>query len=109
MTEQMNSAGGCRMSRQSLTQTAIAPRSIHQALFLLLAIILTLLVTQQFQRWNDSRAVSPATVHRSISHPFAPVHNQAPVDRAPALQNVEQVEQVERRVVNDTAQPHWVF
>jgi len=97
------------MSRQSLTQTAIAPRSIHQALFLLLAIILTLLVTQQFQRWNDSRTASPAPVHSSTNHPFAPAQNQALIDRVPALQNVEQVEQLERRVVNDTAQPHWVF
>jgi hypothetical protein len=91
------------MSHQNLIPTAIASRHVHQALFLMLALIVTLLVAQQFQRWNDTRAAAITTAHASAGHHFAPVKAQPSVERAPALQ------QVERRVAEDATQPHWVF
>jgi hypothetical protein len=91
------------MSHQGLTPTAIAPRHVHQVLFLMFAMIMTLLAAQQLQRWNDSRAAMGMNAHTAAGHHFAPVKAQASAERAPALQ------QVERRVAEDAAQPHWVF
>jgi hypothetical protein len=90
------------MSRQSLTQAAIAPHQVHQGLFLLLAIIVTLLIAQQVQRWNDVHAPA-VSIRTTSSHHLAPVQARMSADRAPALQHVE------RRVTEDTAQPRWVF
>lgn len=94
------------MIRKGLTHAAINPRHVHQVLFVMFAAIVTLLIVQQYQHWNENHAVSAAPIHGSIGQRSSSVQASTVAERVPALQ---QVEQIERRAVDDTAQPHWVF
>lgn len=65
------------MNRQRLALLRIAPLHIQQGLFASLALLVTLLAGQQFQRWQDSQAPAPRVpVHHSTHPHFTSVSNQ---------------------------------
>ena len=54
------------MNSQRIAQLRISPLHIQQALFLLLAVLVTLIAIQQFQHWTQSN--DAAVIKHSISH-----------------------------------------
>lgn len=94
------------MNRQGLVhaaQASVTPQQIQQGLFLMLAMIVTLLMCQQYSRWIEAHTASPVAFHSVHMTHFSPASVQA--DRAPALQQVERTVEVG----DQPQQPRWVF
>lgn len=94
------------MNRQGLVQAAqssVTPQHVQQGLFLMLALIVTLLLCQQYQRWADAHAVAPAFHSATTQQHFSPALAQA--NQQPVFQQVEEVPSEQ----GATQQPHWVF
>ncbi|RRV09184.1 hypothetical protein EGJ27_05275 [Pseudomonas sp. v388] len=59
------------MNSQRIAQMRISPLHIQQGLFLLLALLVTLIAIQQFQRWtqaSDAALVKQQIIHSSVSY-----------------------------------------
>ena len=92
------------MNRQGLVhaaQASVTSQPVQQALFLTLAIIVTLLMCQQYQRWVQTQVVAPVAFHSVSTQHFVPALAQA--HQRPELQQVGGIAQ------QQTQQPHWVF
>ena len=91
------------MIGRALAHASVSSRHLQQALFLLLAVLVTLIIGQQYSRWNDSHAASNAPMHAASSLHFTQV--SAHPDVQPTLQFVD------RSAPSDEAsqQPRWVF
>lgn len=94
------------MNRQRLAQLRIAPLHLQQGLFAVLALLVTLIAGQQFQRWQDSQAPAPRVpVHHFTQTHFSSVSSQLN-DRAPMhLMAVDQAQPLE----DAPRQERWVF
>ncbi|WP_268798633.1 hypothetical protein [Pseudomonas huanghezhanensis] len=93
------------MNTQRLAQLRISPLHMQQGLFASLALMITLIATQQFNHWNQNRET--AQVKHSYSHnmPVATATALKAKDVALSFQSVDQVaadEQMPR-------QQSWVF
>ncbi|WP_213878155.1 hypothetical protein [Pseudomonas sp. dw_358] len=94
------------MNRQGLVhaaQAAVTPQQVQQGLFLMLAMVVTLLMCQQYSRWVEAHAPEPVAIHSMHSTHISPV--LAKVDQAPAFQQVERVAEAG----DQPQQPRWVF
>ncbi|AZC21812.1 MULTISPECIES: hypothetical protein [Pseudomonas] len=95
------------MNRQRLAQLRIAPLHLQQGLFACLALLVTLIAGQQFQRWQDRQAPIPqvpAHQHPIQTH-FRPVSSSF-ADTAPLqLMTVDQAQPV----LESPRQERWVF
>ncbi|WPO99835.1 hypothetical protein SFA35_00115 [Pseudomonas sp. HR96] len=93
------------MNRQGLVQAAaVTPQHIQKGLFVMLAVIVTLLVCQQYQRWVDAHTPEPVAFHSTHTQQhFSPALAQA--DTRPTLQQVEGTAPEQ----DQPAQPHWTF
>lgn len=94
------------MNTQRLAPLRISPLHLQQGLFASLALMVTLIVVQQFAHWNqhqDTAQVQPVYIHGA---PFAKASALAAQDVALSLQSVE-----DAAAANDEAprQQSWVF
>ena len=95
------------MSRQRAAQLRISPLHIQQGLFAVLALLITLIGGQQFQRWEQSQQQEVPRV--PIQHPtqthFSAVSSTA-VDSAPMrMMDVDQAQPADEM----PRQERWVF
>lgn len=94
------------MNTQSLAKLRVSPLHLQQGLFASLALMVTLIVVQQFNHWNQNHDVAQA--HHAYSHsaPFAKASALKATDVALSLQPVEDaaaaIDQAPR-------QQSWVF
>ncbi|VVO14426.1 hypothetical protein [Pseudomonas fluorescens] len=95
------------MIRQRLARLPISPLHLQQGLFGSLALLLTLIGGQQFQRWDQSQqevALRSPTQHTTQTH-FSAVSSQF-ADSAPLhLMDVDQAQPV----TETSPQERWVF
>ena len=95
------------MSRQRAAQLRISPLHIQQGLFAVLALLITLIVGQQFQRWEQNHqqeAPRLSIQHPTQTHFSAASSNQA--DSPPMrMMDVDQTQPAQEM----PRQEHWVF
>ena len=94
------------MSRQRAAQMRISPLHIQQGLFAVLALLITLIGGQQFQRWEQSsqQDASRVTIEHPVQTHFSASSNQT--DLAPMrMMDVDQAQPVDEM----PRQERWVF
>ncbi|CAM3301482.1 hypothetical protein BZK31_02310 [Pseudomonas floridensis] len=95
------------MNSQRIAQLRISPLHVQQGLFLLLALLVTLIAIQQFQRWTQASQVTETRqqiIHSSASYRSV----SAPVSQGTAALSLRPVEGVVS--ANEVApQQKWVF
>jgi len=94
------------MNTQHLAKLRISPLQVQQGLFASLALMVTLIVVQQFTHWNQQQEMTQVPHHYTHSAPFAKASALRASDVALSLQTVDDAE-----AVNDQAprQQSWVF
>jgi hypothetical protein len=93
------------MNNSRIAQLRISPLHIQQGLFVSLALLITLIVGQQFERWDSHRNVHQIKQSFMTGSAYTNVSAAAPKDVALSLQPVEGETPVSER-------PHpqsWVF
>lgn len=93
------------MNRQCLAQLRISPLHIQQGLFASLALLVTLIVGQQFQRWEHHQDALPIHQQFNASRSYTMVSAPAVKDAALSFQPVQ-------GTASASEQPHqqsWVF
>jgi len=95
------------MSRQRAAQLRISPLHIQQGLFAVMALLITLIAGQQFQRWEQNQqqeAPRLSIQHPTQTHFSAASSNQA--DSPPMrMMDVDQAQPVDEM----PRQERWVF
>ena len=95
------------MSRQRAAQLRISPLLLQQGLFAVLALLITLIAGQQFQRWEQNQqqeAPRLSIQHPTQTHFSAASSNQA--DSPPMrMMDVDQAQPVDEM----PRQERWVF
>ena len=95
------------MSRQRAAQLRISPLHIQQGLFAVLALLITLIAGQQFQRWQQNQqqeAPRLSVQHPTQTHFSAASSNQA--DSPPMrMMDVDQAQPADEM----PRQERWVF
>ena len=95
------------MSRQRAAQLRISPLHIQQGLFAVLALLITLIAGQQFQRWEQNQqqeAPRLSIQHPTQTHFSAASSNQA--DSPPMrMMDVDQAQPADQM----PRQERWVF
>ncbi|CAI8946453.1 SURF1-like protein [Pseudomonas sp. IT-P253] len=95
------------MSRQRAAQMRISPLPIQQGLFAVLALLITLIGGQQFQRWEQSQQQDAVRV--SIEHPTQTHFSAASANLADSppmrMMDVDQAQPVNEM----PRQERWVF
>lgn len=94
------------MNTQSLAKLRISPLHVQQGLFASLALMMTLIVVQQFNHWNQTQDTTQIQHAYSHSASFAKASALKATDVALSLQPVD-----EAATANDQAprQQSWVF
>lgn len=94
------------MNRQRLAQLRIAPLHLQQGLFASLALLVTLIAGQQFQRWQDTQAPAHRmpVQHLTQTH-FTPVSSSLTGSSPVQLMTVDQAQPV----LESPRQERWVF
>jgi hypothetical protein len=93
------------MNSPRIAQLRISPLHIQQGLFVSLALLVTLIAGQQFERWDSHRNVHQIKQPFMTSSAYTNVNAAAPKDVVLSLQPVEGEAPVSER-------PHpqsWVF
>jgi hypothetical protein len=94
------------MNRQGAAQLRISPLLVQQGLFVLLALLITLIGGQQYLRWEQSQ--QPETPHLSIPHTpqthFSTVSSSLADSDSMRMMDVDQAQPVD-----ETPQERWVF
>ncbi len=95
------------MNSQRFAQLRISPLHIQQGLFLLLALLVTLIAIQQFQRWNlANEATQPRQQFiQTSSISYRGVSAPAVKDMSSSLRNVDGLVSVDEVA----PQQKWVF
>ena len=95
------------MNRQRAAQLRISPLHIQQGLFAVLALLITLIGGQQFQRWEQSQQQEAPRV--SIQHPpqthFSAVSSSFADSVPMRMMDVDQAQPADEL----THQERWVF
>ena len=95
------------MNRQRATQLRISPLHIQQGLFAVLALLITLIGGQQFQRWEQSQQQEVPRV--PIQHPtqthFSAVSSSLADSVPMRMMDVDQAQPADEL----THQERWVF
>ncbi|UVM50556.1 MULTISPECIES: hypothetical protein [unclassified Pseudomonas] len=95
------------MNHQRAAQLRISPLHVQQGLFALLALLITLIVGQQFLRWEQSQqpdAPQLSIPHASQTH-FSAVSSDQADSASMRMMSVDQA-----RPVDETSpQERWVF
>ncbi|WP_447787785.1 MULTISPECIES: hypothetical protein [Pseudomonas] len=94
------------MNRQGAAQFRISPLLVQQGLFVLLALLITLIGGQQYLRWEQSQ--QPETPHLSIPHTpqthFSAVSSSLADNDSMRMMDVDQAQPVD-----EMPQERWVF
>ncbi|KPY87494.1 hypothetical protein ALO44_100468 [Pseudomonas syringae pv. tagetis] len=99
--------GSLQMNSQRIAQLRISPLHIQQGLFLLLALLVTLIAIQQFQRWSQANEATQARqqfIHTS-SISYRGVSAPAVKDVSSSLRPVDGLVSVDEVA----PQQKWVF
>lgn len=94
------------MNRQRLAAVSVSTESVRQVLFVILALLVTLLAGQQYQRWSQAQQ------HDLLLEPQArPVAASQFTQASAKASNQAALYQVERsaEVTEVPNQPRWVF
>ncbi|SDW44240.1 hypothetical protein SAMN05444064_103354 [Pseudomonas syringae] len=94
------------MNIQRIAQLRISPLHIQQGLFLMLALLVTLIAIQQFQRWDQTRQATQA--RQQFIHSSNVSYRDV---SAPALKESSSLRPVDGLVSVDEVAPQqkWVF
>ncbi|MGZ0786359.1 hypothetical protein DNK59_12335 [Pseudomonas sp. TKO26] len=94
------------MNRQRFAQLRIAPLHLQQGLFASLALLVTLIAGQQYQRWQDSQAPAPRVpVHHFTQTHFSSVSSTLNDATPVQLMAVDQAQPA----LEAPRQQRWVF
>ncbi|QGT79840.1 hypothetical protein [Pseudomonas coronafaciens] len=95
------------MNSQRIAQFRISPLHLQQGLFLLLALLVTLIAIQQFQRWNPSSEAAQASqpFNHSNSISYREVSASANKDMSSSVRPVDGLVSVDEVA----PQQKWVF
>lgn len=94
------------MNRQRLAAVSVSNESVRQVLFVMLALLVTLLAGQQYQRWSQAQQ------HELLLEPQArPVAASQFIQASAKSSDQAALYQVERsaEVAQVPNQPRWVF
>ncbi len=82
------------MNRQRLAQLHISPLHLQQGLVAILALLVTLIVGQQFQRWEQSRQemTPPVPIHHMTQTHFGAVSSQFADSATMHMMDVDQAQ-----------------
>lgn len=82
------------MNRQRLAQLHISPLHLQQGLVASLALLVTLVVGQQFQRWEQSRqeVAPPVPIHHMTQSHFSAVSSQSADSTTMHMMDVDQAQ-----------------
>jgi hypothetical protein len=95
------------MSRQRAAQMRISPLHIQQGLFAVLALLITLIGGQQFQRWEQSSQQEASRV--TIEHPVQ-THFSAASSNLADLSPMRMIDVDQAQPVDEMPrQERWVF
>jgi len=94
------------MNTQTLAKLRISPLHMQQGLFASLALMITLIIVQQFTHWNQTQDTTQ--IHHAYSHsaPFAKASALKATDVALSLQPVDEAEDA---IDPAPRQQSWVF
>jgi hypothetical protein len=95
------------MNRQRLAQLHISPLHLQQGLCASLALLVTLVGGQQFQRWQQSlqQVTPPVPIHHMTQTHFSTVSSQFADSALIHMMDVDQAQPVAESV----PQERWVF
>lgn len=94
------------MNRQRFAQLRIAPLHLQQGLFASLALLVTLIAGQQYQRWQDSQVPAPRVpVHHFTQTHFSSVSSTLNDATPVQLMAVDQAQPA----LEAPRQQRWVF
>ncbi|KPW16148.1 hypothetical protein ALO83_100304 [Pseudomonas cannabina pv. alisalensis] len=96
-----------QMNIQRIAQLRISPLHIQQGLFLMLALLVTLIAIQQFQRWDQTRQATQARQQflHSSSASYRDVSAPVLKEASPSLRPVDGLVSVDEVA----PQQKWVF
>ncbi|SER98465.1 hypothetical protein SAMN03159444_05582 [Pseudomonas sp. NFACC02] len=94
------------MNTQPLAKLRISPLHVQQGLFASLALMVTLIIVQQFNHWNQDHEVTQIQPIYTHSAPFAKASALKASDVALSLQPVEDAASA---VDQAPRQQSWVF
>ncbi|KAB0499240.1 hypothetical protein [Pseudomonas lini] len=92
------------MNRQGAAQLRISPLLVQQGLFVLLALLITLIGGQQYLRWEQSQ--QPETPHLSIP---PQTHFSAASSSLADSDSMRMMDVDQAQPVDETPQERWVF
>jgi hypothetical protein len=84
------------MNRQRLAQLHISPLHLQQGVVASLALLVTLIVVQQFQRWEQNRQemTPPVPIHHMTQTHFSAVSSQFADSATMRMMDVDQAQPV---------------
>jgi hypothetical protein len=82
------------MNRQRLAQLHISPLHLQQGLVAILALLVTLIVGQQFQRWEQSQpeVTPPVPIHHMTQTHFSAASSQSADSATMHMMDVDQAQ-----------------
>jgi hypothetical protein len=88
------------MNRQRLAQLHISPLHLQQGVVASLALLVTLIVVQQFQRWEQNRQemTPPVPIHHMTQTHFSAVSSQFADSATMHMMDVDQAQPVTESV-----------
>ncbi|MCF4997467.1 hypothetical protein GIW70_09965 [Pseudomonas syringae] len=95
------------MTRQRAAQMRISPLHIQQALFGVLALLITLIACQQYLRWEQSQQPEAALIsmqHSTQTH-FSAVSNRQAENASLRMMDVDQTQPMDEM----PRQERWIF
>lgn len=97
------------MNGLHFAKSSVSPAHIQQGLFLSLALLITLIVVQQFVHWTSANQAAPVSHISMIHHtPFTAL--AAPLNKAAALSYASAENQAAAKEVGEMPQRQsWVF
>lgn len=93
------------MTSQRFAQLRISPLHIQQGLFASLALLVTLVVGQQYQRHEDHKAPVHVSQHVPVAHFYSTVSAMATTSKSHNFQSAESTAPVTEQAHTQT----WVF
>ncbi|MHC8303522.1 hypothetical protein [Pseudomonas sp. PB3P13] len=95
------------MNRQRAAQLRISPLHIQQGLFAVLALLITLIAGQQYQRWEQSQQQEAprVSIHYPMQTHFSAVSSTAAESGVMRMMDVDQAQAVD----DMPQQERWVF
>lgn len=93
------------MTSQRIAQLRISPLHIQQGLFASLALMVTLVIGQQYQRWEDHHVPVHVSQHMAVAHVYSTVSALAATSKSQNFQSAESI----APITENAHIQKWVF